>query len=208
MKSIAFVLISICTCSALMWGQVRNVAPQPGFDATKAAGQSGQKGAEVGEDFTIGPEDVLGINVWREPDLTVSATVRPDGKIGIPLLNDVQAAGLTTQQLQEHITQGLSRFVADPHVSVLVLQIHSQIVYVMGSVGKPGVYALGSPLTVLELLVKAGGLAEFAKAKDIQIVRKDGAKTSRFFFNYKSFVEGKDSRQNISLKTGDVVIVP
>src|ERR1051325_376165 len=124
MKSIALVLLSICACGAVLLGQAKNVASQPGFDATKASNQSSassQKGAEVAEDFIIGPEDVLGINVWREPDLTVSGTVRPDGKIRVPLLNDVQAAGLTTQQLQEHITQGLSRYVAEPHVSVLVM---------------------------------------------------------------------------------------
>jgi len=186
-------------------GQTRNAPPQAGVEATKTGVQ---KGAEVPEDFLIGPEDVLGISVWREPDLTATVTVRPDGKIGIPLLNDVQAAGLTTGVLQQRITEGLSKYVAEPHVSVIVLQIKSQNVYVMGSVGKPGVYPIGSPLTVLELLVKAGGLADFAKSGDIQIVRKDGEKTTRYFFNYKSFVGGKDSRQNITLKSGDVVIVP
>lgn len=160
------------------------------------------------EDFIIGPEDVLSIFVWQEPDLTNKVTVRPDGKIGVPLLNDIQASGLTPKQLQENITEGLVRFVTGPQVSVVVQEIRSQIIYITGNVAKPGVIALGGPMTVMEALVRAGGVGEFAKADQIQILRKKSDKTHRFRFNYKTFAEGKDYQQNIQLRNGDMVIVP
>jgi len=160
------------------------------------------------EDYIVGPEDVLEISVWHEPDLTTKAVVRPDGKIGIPLLNDVQATGLVTKQLQEQITHGLAQFVADPHVSVIVVEIHSQVVHIIGNVARPGAYPLGGPLTVVELLARAGGLADFAKKEEIGIVRSEGGKSRRFVFNYKAFIEAKNFLQNIPLRSGDVVIVP
>jgi polysaccharide export outer membrane protein len=163
---------------------------------------------ESTEDFTIGPEDVLSITVWHEPDLTNRVTVRPDGKIGIPLLNDVQASGLTPKQLQEQITEGLKKFVSGPQVSVVVQEIHSQIVYITGAVARPGVYPLGRPLTVMEVLVRSGGLTEFAKSEEIQVLRKEGGKLRRLRFNYKQFAEGKNYQQDISLRSGDMIIVP
>jgi polysaccharide export outer membrane protein len=163
---------------------------------------------ETPAEFVIGPEDVLSIVVWHEPDLTTKATVRPDGKIGLPLLNDIQASNLTPKQLQERITEGLQAFMADPQVSVIVQEIHSQIVFITGAIGKPGAYPLGRPMTVMELLVRAGGLAEFAKGEDIQVLRKEADKLHRFHFNYKQFAEGRNYQQDISLRSGDMVIVP
>jgi polysaccharide export outer membrane protein len=160
------------------------------------------------EEFIIGPEDVLSVFVWHEPELTNKVIVRPDGKIGIPLLNDVQASGLTPKQLQENIAEGLKRFVTGTQVSVVVQEIHSQVIYITGAVAKPGVYPLGGPMTVMEVLVRAGGLAEFAKAEEIQVLRKSGDKPHRFRFNYRSFSEGKDYQQNIQMRNGDMVIVP
>src|SRR5204863_9078202 len=162
---------------------------------------------EAPADFVIGPEDDLSIVVWHEPDLTNKATVRPDGKIGIPLLNDIQASGLTPKQLQEQITEDLKKFLSEPQVSIVVQEIHSQIVYITGAIARPGAYPLGRPLTVMELLVRAGGLADFAKSEEIQIVRKEGNKLNRFRFNYKQFAEGKNYQQDIRLRTGDMVIV-
>jgi polysaccharide export outer membrane protein len=156
------------------------------------------------EDFIIGPEDVLEIKVWREPDLTTKGVVRPDGKIGVTLLGDVQASGLTTTQLKGEITAKLTRFVGEPEVSVVVVEIHSQMVHLIGAVGRPGAYTLGGPLTVVELLARAGGLSEFTKGENIFIVRNA---TERILFNYKAFSEGRGLQQNIRLKNGDVVIV-
>ncbi len=158
-------------------------------------------------DFVIGPEDVLSIMVWHEPDLTTKATVRPDGKIGLPLLNDVQASGRTPKQLQEEITVGLKKFMADPAVSVVVQEIHSQMVFITGAVAKPGAYPLGRPMTIMELLIRAGGLAEFAKSEDVQVLRKEANKLHRLRFNYKQFAEGKNYQQDIPLKSGAMVIV-
>lgn len=175
-------------------------APSPASPATTPAPSN--------ENFIIGPEDVLAISVWREPDLTTRAIVRPDGKIGIPLLGDVLASGLTAKELQDRISEGLAKFLKDPLVSVVVVEIHSQMVHILGAVGRPGSYALGGPLTIVELLSRAGGLAEFSKSDEIVIVRSERGRTRRFIFNYKLFVEGKNLQQNIPLQNGDVVLIP
>jgi polysaccharide export outer membrane protein len=163
----------------------------------------------AGKDYVIGLEDGLGVFVWREPDLSVKeVTVRPDGKITLPLINDIQAAGLTADQLQERITEKLKDYIASPTVTVVVTKIVSQKVSIVGEVGQPGVYPLGGPMTVLELLARAGGFREYAKKKGIVIVRQEGGKSIRFKFNYKDVSEGKNLEQNITLKSGDIVIVP
>jgi polysaccharide biosynthesis/export protein len=161
------------------------------------------------EDFTIGNEDVLAINVWREPELSVKdVMVRPDGKISLPLVSDIQASGLTPKQLQERIAERLKEFITAPNVTVVVTRIASQSVTIVGKVSRPGVYYLGSPMTVLELLARAGGFQEEAKTKKITIVRTENGKTTNFSFNYNEVSEGKKLQQNIALKKGDSVIVP
>jgi polysaccharide export outer membrane protein len=163
---------------------------------------------EASADYIIGPEDVLGVSVWREPELTAKVAVRPDGKIDLPLVNDIKASGLTTNQLREVITESIKRYVPDPTVSVLLLELHSQTVSIVGSVPKPGIYNIGGPMTVMELVARAGGFQEFAKVKDVQIVRQVGARAYRYFFNYKEYTEGRNFQQNIALQNGDVVVVP
>ena len=161
------------------------------------------------EDFIIGLEDVLSINVWKEPELSVKEVmVRPDGKISLPLVGDIQASGLTPKQLQERISNRMKEFVAAPNVTVVVLKIASQSVSIVGQVAKPGVYFMGSPISVLELLARAGGFREEAKTKKIAIVRTENARTSHFSFNYNQVSKGQNLQQNIILKNGDVVIVP
>jgi polysaccharide export outer membrane protein len=159
------------------------------------------------EDFTIGAEDVLQITIWREPDLGTKAVVRPDGKIGVTLLGDIQASGLTTTQLRDAIAAKLARYIEQPAVSVVVVEIHSQMIHLIGAVGRPGAYALGGPLTIVELLARAGGLAEYTKGENIAIVRTIGKDTQRIPFNYRAYIEGKDLQRNIQLKNGDVVVV-
>ncbi|MBN1567584.1 MAG: polysaccharide biosynthesis/export family protein [Acidobacteria bacterium] len=164
---------------------------------------------DVPEAFVIGLEDVLSVGVWKEPDLSVKeVVVRPDGKISLPLISDIQASGLTPKQLQDRIAEKLKEFVASPTVTVSVLKIASQSVSIVGQVARPGSYFLGSPMTVLELLARAGGFREEANAKKIAIVRKENGKTSYFSFNYKEVSKGRNLQQNIVLKNGDVVIVP
>jgi len=164
--------------------------------------------AEAMAEYIIGPEDVLQISVWREPELAARVQVRPDGKIDLPLVNDIQASGLTTRQLREAITAGIRRFVPDPTVSIMVVELRSQTVSIIGGVAKPGIYALGGPTTVMELVAKAGGFLDFAKVKEVQIVRQVNDRAWRFFFNYKNYTAGRDFAQNIVLQNGDVVIVP
>lgn len=161
------------------------------------------------DDYVIGPEDVLAVNVWKEPELSIKElVVRPDGKISLPLVNDIQAGGLTPIQLQEQIAGKLKKFVESPNVTVTVLKVFSHTVSVVGAVGRPGPYVLGSPTTVLDILARAGGVTEFAKAKNIKILRNEDGKQVQYPFNYKNVIKGKDLEQNITLRNGDIILVP
>jgi polysaccharide biosynthesis/export protein len=165
--------------------------------------------ASAMEDYQVGLQDVLSVLVWREPELSVKeVVVRSDGKISLPLINDIQASGLTTKQLREQISERLRDFVASPNVAVTVVKSLSRSVTVMGQVGKPGAYLLGAPMTVLDVLARAGGLTEMAKAKSIRIVRTEAGKTVQYPFNYKDVMKGKNLQQNITLKSGDIILVP
>lgn len=164
--------------------------------------------AEPSEEFVIGAEDTLAINVWKEPELSTTVVVRPDGKITLPLVNEIQASGLTTKQLQERISERLKDFVSSPVVTVMVKDIKSQSVAIMGEVGHTGVFPFGSPMTVLELIGRAGGFKEYAKKTKIKILRTENGRQIQFRFNYKDYIKGKNPEQNIVLKNGDTVIVP
>jgi polysaccharide biosynthesis/export protein len=171
--------------------------------------RASNKVAAVSTDYLIGVEDVLAINVWKEPELSVKeVAVRPDGKISFPLITEIQASGLTPKQLQEQLASRLKEYVAAPNVTVVVLKILSQSVSIVGQVSKPGIYILGSPITILELLARAGGLREEAKSKRIQILRKEGEKTKNYSFNYNEVSRGINLQQNIVLKNKDVIVVP
>jgi polysaccharide export outer membrane protein len=158
--------------------------------------------------FVIGPEDVLTVFFWREKEMSGDVVVRPDGRISLPLLNDIEAAGLTPEQLRDKLTEQAQRFVQDPNVTVVVKQINSRRVFVTGMVGKQGSYQLTAPTTVLQMLSMAGGLQEFAKQDKIVIMRNESGRTVRYPFNFKDVLEGRNLRQNIELKPGDTVIVP
>jgi len=154
--------------------------------------------------YIIGPEDVLLIRVWREPDISGPVAVRPDGKISLQLVNEVTAAGLTPEKLGGRIAEGLSKYITRPEVSVAVQQVNSKKYYINGEVLKPGSYPLVVPITVMEALVNSGGFRDFANTKKITILRG----TQRFPFNYKEVVKGKKLEQNITLQPGDQIIVP
>ena len=166
-------------------------------------------------DYVIGTDDVLIVMFRREKDMSAEVTVRPDGKITLPLLNDVQATGLTPDQLREKVTEEAKRLVEDPSVTVMVKQINSRKIFITGQVAKPGAYAFGTRMTVLQLIAMAGGLGEFAKGKDILILRetpgtagRPGAQPATFKFNYDEVRKGKNLASNLELKPGDTVIVP
>jgi polysaccharide export outer membrane protein len=163
----------------------------------------------IPKSFIIGVKDVLRIDVWKEPELCVGeAIVRPDGKISIPLIGDVQASGRTPVELKVQIEERLRDFISSPIVTVVVLQFRPQYVSIVGKIEYPGVYYLDSSITVLELLARAGGCSEFADVKNIAIVRKSENRSQHFKFNYKDVVMGNNLENNLTLQNGDVVIVP
>jgi polysaccharide biosynthesis/export protein len=162
-------------------------------------------------DYLIGPDDVLFVSFWRDKDLSTEAVVRPDGKISLQLINDVQAAGLTPDQLRLAVTAAASKFVEDPTVTVVVKQINSRKVYIVGNVNKPGTYTLGGPMTVIQLIALAGGLTEFADRENIAVVgvsRQPDVEPPSVRVNYADLLKRRNLRQNIALKPGDTVVVP
>lgn len=157
--------------------------------------------------YVIGAQDVLDIEVWKEEQLTKTVPVRPDGKISLPLLNDIQASGLTPIQLSTQIRDSLKKFVTDPQVTVIVREINSQRVYLIGEVGHAGAYPLLPGMTVLQALSSAGGFTQFANIKKIYVLRNENGKQEKFPFNYKEAL-GTKADQNILLKAGDTIVIP
>ena len=176
--------------------------------ATAPAGPS----LDVPAEYVIGPQDVLGINFWRDTDMTGDVTVRPDGRITLPLIGDVQAAGKTPEALKAEITSAASKLFKqgqEPTITVVVRQINSRKVFITGQVTTPGAHVLTGPLTVMQLISLAGGLTEFAKKKEITVIRTDaGGKQTVMPFNYSDVAKGKNVAQNVVLKPGDTVVVP
>jgi polysaccharide biosynthesis/export protein len=160
-------------------------------------------------DYVIGPEDMLQITVWKNESLSRALPVRPDGKISLPLLHDVQAAGLTPMQLQEKLAIALGEFMPNPEVSVTVSDVRSYRVSVLGEVQRPGVLQLKSDTTVLEAIALAGGFRDFASPSKIMILRKNGdGQAQKIPFNYNRVVKDNRGEGNVTLKSGDVVLVP
>ncbi len=162
-------------------------------------------------DYVIGPDDVLIVLFRREKDMSAEVTVRPDGMITLQFLNDIQAAGLTPDQLRDKVTQEASRLIEDPSVTIIVKQINSRKVFITGQVTRPGAYPLGNRMSVLQLIALAGGLTEYAKEKDIVIVREPVGRAGQrqaFKFDYSQVQKLKNLASNIDLRPGDTVIVP
>ena len=159
--------------------------------------------------YVIGPSDVLAINVWKEPDISRSVPVRSDGKISLPLVGELQAGGQTPKQLEQEITKKLISYISEPEVTVMVQETKSQRVNILGQVARPGAYQLTSSMTVLDAIATAGGFKDFAKQKNIYILRQkpDGTQ-ERLPFNYKDVIKGKNVEQNIRLEARDTVVVP
>jgi polysaccharide biosynthesis/export protein len=174
---------------------------------TSAAPPPAPSSALAGPEYVIGPEDVLHVQVWKEADMTATLPVRPDGKISMPLLNDVQAAGLTPEKLAETLTEKLKKYIADPRVTVVVTQINSKRIYLTGEVNKAGAMAMLPNMTVLQALSSAG-LNQFAKTKGIYVLRLENGKQSKLPVNYKRIVKGQDIEQNYVLQPGDTIVVP
>ncbi|MGB2623950.1 MAG: polysaccharide biosynthesis/export family protein [Candidatus Acidiferrum sp.] len=160
------------------------------------------------KEYKIGPQDVLRIDVWKEPEITRTVPVRPDGKITLPLLNDIQAAGMTPMELANVIHEGLKKYINDPQVTVSVEEINSRRIYVTGEVTRPGAFPLLPNMTVLQALTSAGGFTQFAKMKNIYVLRTESGKQLKLPFNYKAVIDGKKPADNIQLQAGDTIVVP
>lgn len=157
--------------------------------------------------YVIGPSDVLTVTVWKEPTLSGNILVRPDGMITLPLLGDVQASGMTPLQLADQIAAKLKKFVQAPNVSVVVGEIHSKVVYLLGEVGKKGPVEMTSGMTLLDAIASAGGLTDYANAKKIYILRNAAGKHETIPVHYKEALKG-DSQFNLLLEPGDTIVVP
>jgi polysaccharide export outer membrane protein len=158
--------------------------------------------------YRIGPEDVLDINVWKEPDVSRVVPVRPDGRISLPLINDVQAAGLSPQQLAGTVAERLRKYLNEPQVTVIVTAINSQRVFVVGEVLRAGAFPILPGMTVLQALSSAGGFSTFADVKKIHVLRVHDGKHIELPFNYREVLKGNNPEQNIKLEPGDTIVVP
>jgi polysaccharide biosynthesis/export protein len=174
--------------------------PSPSPDAAPV-------GVTPPQGYTIGADDQLSIRFWGDPQLSTDVVVRPDGKISVPLLNDVQAAGLTPEELNQVLEKAASKYISEPEATTIVREIRSRKVFVLGQVAKPSPVPLNSEMTVLQVLSAVGGLLEFADKTDIVILRRENGKEKRFKFNFNEVVKGKNVQQNIVLQPNDTVLI-
>ena len=158
--------------------------------------------------YRIGPDDILSIFVWKEPELTLDVTVMSDGRISYPLLGELMAQGRTVSSLKEAISKRLAKFVTAPEVTVIVRESRSRRIYTIGKLNRPGPYPLAPHMTVLQALSVAGGFTEWADTKNILITRREGEKEVQLHFNYKDFIAGKDTGRNVLLRPNDTIVVP
>jgi polysaccharide biosynthesis/export protein len=202
MERLARVLVCVPVVCALLSNPVGAQTASPTHEADASAAKPHD------DSFVIGNDDVLAINVWKEPDISRSIPVRSDGKISLPLVGEVQAAGLTPLKLEKDIANKLKNFISEPEVTVMVQQVNSQKFNILGQVVRPGSYVIANSPTVLDALALAGGFRDFAKQKSIYVLRQGASGESRIPFNYKDVSQGKNMSQNIKLQPGDTIIVP
>jgi polysaccharide biosynthesis/export protein len=177
--------------------------------AVAAAGSAPAAVANVPQpDYVIGANDLLTIVFWRDKDMSADVVVRPDGKISLPLLNEVQAAGFTPEQLRTQLVEAAGKFLEQPNATVVVKEIHSRNAYITGKVAKPGTYTVSVDMNVMQMIALAGGLLEYADDKNIVVIRTEGGRQQYHRFNYKDVVNQKRPAQNIALRPGDTVVVP
>ena len=185
----------------------QNAAPPASAGSSTPATATAPSATAAGPSYVIGPDDVLHVAVWKEADLTATLPVRPDGMISLPLLNDVQAAGLTPMQLAALLTEKLRKYVADPRVTVVVTQINSKRIYLVGEVAHTGATPLLPNMTVLQAIAGAG-LTQFANTKAIYVLRTENGKQQKMLLNYRKLVKGEQMDHNYVLQPGDTIVVP
>jgi len=215
MKRIRWMLLGglvLSSCVLLAMGQTSSslaskTSDNPVARATADTGTAVQN--TLSDEFIIGTGDILAINVWKETEVSRVVPVRSDGRISLPLVGEIQASGRTPKQLETEISTKLKDFVSEPEVTVIVQEIKSQKFNVLGMVMKPGSYPLANPTTIIDAIAMAGGFRDFAKQKDVYVLRRaaDGSQM-RLPFNYKDVVKGHKSAQNIALQSNDTIVVP
>jgi polysaccharide biosynthesis/export protein len=202
MRLLGVLILSLSIMGSQLFGQ----DPGSKNDQKSNGNQPGTGTSDA--DYKIGPQDVIRIDVWKEPDISRTIPVRPDGKISLPLLNDVQAAGLTAVQLGNSIHDGLTKFLTSPQVTVSVVEINSRRVYLTGEVNRAGAVPLLPNMTVLQALASGGGFTQFARLKNIYVLRNENGTQVKHPFDYKAVRNGKNQEQNILLEPGDVIVIP
>jgi polysaccharide export outer membrane protein len=207
--AIVTIAFPFCMASLTLFAQAHKTAGKQQTSSPAAGSETPAKASQDAQasPFIIGPEDILDISVWKEPSFSRQVPVRPDGKLSLPLLNDIQAAGQTPMQLAATITEKLKKYVTDPQVTVTVLAINSQKVYVVGEVNRPGPIPLFPGMTTLQAISSAGGVTQFARPKYGYVLRNEGGKNTYYPLNYRNLLRG-DMRGNIVLKSGDTIVVP
>jgi len=201
------VVVLVACLSAVTLSQTTQSPQPPAVNGDKAA-PSPEK-ARSDDSYVIGANDVLAINVWKEPDVSRSVTVRSDGKISLPLVGELQAGGQTPRQLEQTIAAGLKNYISEPEVAVIVSESKSQKINILGMVSRPGAYLLTSSTTILDAIAMAGGFKDFAKKKSIYVLRANSDGTQkRIPFNYNDVIKGTNPEQNIRLVAGDTLVVP
>lgn len=199
-----FLILAALSASALFGQQDQNKdAAAPAADAAAPAAVA----VTTSDSYVIGPSDVLAITVWKEPTLSGTILVRPDGMISLALLGDIQASGMTPLQLSEQITTKLKKYIQDPNVSVVISQIHSKVVYLLGEVVRRGPVEMTPGMTLLEAIANAGGLTDFANKKKIYLLRNDSGTQQRIPVNYKEALKNGGAF-NLALRPGDTIVVP
>jgi polysaccharide export outer membrane protein len=181
--------------------------PTPANPQPSKSSQALPTGVTPPAGYVIGLDDALAIRFWGDTQMSADVVVRPDGKVSVPLLNDVQAAGLTPEQLNQALEKAASKFIAEPDATVIVREIRSRKVFVLGQVAKQGPVSLNREMNVLQVLAEAGGLLEYANKEDIVIIRTENGQQRRMKFNFNDVVKGKNVQQNIQLLPGDTVLV-
>ncbi len=210
----ALLMGCLCISASLAVGQSSASQDQAARSQSKQSQPSpgpasGTITASPGDDYVIGPEDILEITVWKQTELSGRVPVRPDGKISMALIGEVEAAGLTPPKLADVITEKLKTYVTKPQVNVTVQEVKSQFVNIVGEVGKPGRYELTQPMTILDAITGAGGPSPFAKLKRIYVLRplSNGAQQT-LFFDYRAVIKGRKLEENIYLRRGDTLVIP
>lgn len=204
-KIITAAVIAFFAVSAFSQNQLADKSKAPSVSAATDATPSA---TIVDSSYTIGPEDVLNISVWKEPDFSATIPVRPDGKVSLPLIGDIQAAGKTPEVLTADLTTLLKKYVEQPRVTVMVTAINSRRVFLLGEITRPGPIVITPGMTVLQAVAAAGGPTVYANSKKMYVLRNENGKQSRFPFNYKNAIRGDVGSQNILLKPGDTIVVP